>query len=473
MKTILGTESQTDAQLVEWSLTGDREAFGRIVERYQSLICSITYGATGSLTLSEDIAQETFVTAWRKLTALNDAARLRAWLCGIARNLVNNSLRRGQREPVQAAESLEGIHELPAPEPSPSAQAVSREEEAILWRALERIPDTYREPMILFYREQQSVERVATELELSEDAVKQRLSRGRKLLADEVAAFVETTLQRTTPGRAFTLDVLAGLPVGPAAASALMAGKGSAVAKSTFWAVCLAPFIGIMAGMGAQWLAIQADTKRERRVKRIAFSVSWILALGIAFGGPRVVALLGRYFGWSNRNYFAAMASFWWLFAMIVALWSTISYRRTQSATRPGGLDVKPLPPVRVAAVVAGTHLMMFWCVMFLAWRFADLVTAGIAAGVMLISGIWHFRRSRDKTGPTFAMAYIEQLASCCAALLAFLNLRLDAWLAFGYRVSVSEVHRLFPMWMLPVYTLVLVVWVVALLAIIRPKGSA
>ena len=68
-----------DAELVEWSLTGDREAFGRIVERYQSLVCSITYGATGSLGLSEDIAQETFVTAWqgtgRSCSDAGEAAR--------------------------------------------------------------------------------------------------------------------------------------------------------------------------------------------------------------------------------------------------------------------------------------------------------------------------------------------------------------------------------------------------------------
>ena len=164
MKTTLGTESAKDEQLVEWSLTGDREAFGRIVERYQSLVCSITYGATGSLTLSEDIAQETFLTAWKKLDALSDASKLRAWLCGIARNLVNNSLRRAQREPIHAAETLDSIHEPTSPEPSPSVQAVSREEEAILWRALERIPDTYREPLILFYREQQSIERVAARI---------------------------------------------------------------------------------------------------------------------------------------------------------------------------------------------------------------------------------------------------------------------------------------------------------------------
>ena len=300
MKTILGTESQTDAQLVEWSLTGDREAFGRIVERYQSLVCSITYGATGSLTLSEDIAQETFVTAWRKLQGLSDATKLRAWLCGIARNLVNNSLRRGQREPVFAAEPLETVHEQISLEPSPSAQAVSREEEAILWRALERIPDTYREPLILFYREQQSIERVAVELELSEDTVKQRLSRGRKLLTEEVAAFVESTLRRTTPGKVFTLGVLAGLPAltlsAKAAAVGATAAKGSAAAKAAaatgVLSAILGPlmfFIGSYAGYRIGFDDARSDEERGyitalfRRIALFAVAIFLVYAPLVAW----------------------------------------------------------------------------------------------------------------------------------------------------------------------------------------------
>ena len=104
---------------------------------------------------------------------------------------------------------LEDAHDLPAREALPSDQAISREEEAILWRSLERIPEIYREPLILFYREHQSIESVAAALELSEDAVKQRLSRGRKLLQEEVQAFVENTLRRTAPGEAFSGAVLA------------------------------------------------------------------------------------------------------------------------------------------------------------------------------------------------------------------------------------------------------------------------
>src|SRR5207249_1394274 len=84
-------------------------------------------------------------------------------------------------------------------EPQPHERAISAEEEAILWRSMERIPEIYREPLVLFYREHQSIEAVAQNLELSEDAVKQRLSRGRKLLHEEVLAFVEGTLARTNP----------------------------------------------------------------------------------------------------------------------------------------------------------------------------------------------------------------------------------------------------------------------------------
>ena len=285
----MATGSQNDAQLVEWSLTGDREAFGRIVERYQSLVCSITYGATGNLSLSEDIAQETFITAWRQLAALSDATKLRAWLCGIARNLTNNSLRRGQREPVRAAEPLDAIHELAAPEPSPSAQAVSREEEAILWRALERIPDTYREPLILFYREHQSIERVAEELELSGEAVKQRLSRGRTMLTEQVAAFVEGTLARTTPGKAFTLGVLAVLPgltlSAKAATLGATAAKGSAAAKAAATTGVLAALSGPLLVFIGSYLGYRIDSDAARSDEERGHIKSFYRKIGVFVTG--------------------------------------------------------------------------------------------------------------------------------------------------------------------------------------------
>src|SRR5262245_49140078 len=162
----------TDTELIGRTLNGDTDAFEHIVSRYQSLICSLTYSATGSLGQSQDLAQETFITAWKHLRLLRERDKLRAWLCGIARRLIGKALRRDGREPVHEAETLEMIQEAAdAAAALPSEHVITKEEEAILWRSLERIPEIYREPLVLFYREHQSVETVAASLDLSEDAV--------------------------------------------------------------------------------------------------------------------------------------------------------------------------------------------------------------------------------------------------------------------------------------------------------------
>src|SRR5208282_389269 len=221
------------------------------VSRYQSLICSLTYSATGNLGQSEDLAQETFITAWKHLVYLRERDKLRSWLCGIARNRINNFLRREGREPLHRAGELDEISETRSPEPLPVEYTISNEEQAILWRSLERIPEIYREPLVLFYREHQSIEAVAQSLELTEDTVKQRLSRGRKLLHEQVLAFVEGALERTNPGKVFTLGVLAALPAltysAKAATLGAAAAKGSAAAKSAgllgVFAAILSPFL--------------------------------------------------------------------------------------------------------------------------------------------------------------------------------------------------------------------------------------
>lgn len=226
----------SDADLVAQSLAGSRDAFGGIVARYQSLVCSITYSATGNLNQSEDLAQETFITAWKELGRLREPAKLRPWLCRISRNLTFDALKQQGREPSYDAEILDDMPESRAPEPLPGEQAISKEEQEILWRSIERIPEIYREPLILFYREHQSIQAVAENLELSEDTVKQRLSRGRKLLQEEVLAFVEGALARTSPGKVFTISVLAALPAltfsAKAASVGATAAKGSAAAKT-------------------------------------------------------------------------------------------------------------------------------------------------------------------------------------------------------------------------------------------------
>ena len=284
-----------DAALVQRCLVDGAGAFSEIVARYQTLICSLAYNATGSLSRSEDIAQEVFVTAWKELRQLREPAKLRPWLCGIARRLTANTRRREGRDPVCAAEELEDEHREPAP--GPAEQAISREEEAILWRSLEQIPENYREPLILFYREGQSVEHVAAALELTEDAARQRLSRGRKLLQEQVALFIEGALRMSTPGRAFTLGVLAALPLMKTSATAATLGtaaaKGGAAATGLSWLAVGSALIGPIIGCLGAWLGVKAsldsaESEHERALIRkqtrglIALVVVFLIAIGFA-----------------------------------------------------------------------------------------------------------------------------------------------------------------------------------------------
>jgi len=270
----------SDARLVADSLTGNREAFGQIVGRYQSLICSLAYSGTGNLSQSEDLAQDTFISAWKQLATLREPEKLRSWLCAIARHRICDTLKRQGREPSHAAESLDAVHESPAPEPPPHDLTISKEEAAILWRSIERIPEIYREPLILFYREHQAIEVVAEKLELTEDNVKQRLSRGRKMLHDEVLAFVEGALARTNPGKVFTLAVLAALP--SLAISAKAATLGASAAKGTI-AVKAMGLLGLcgallssVIGFFGLWIGYRssmdaARSERERGYTRRTF----------------------------------------------------------------------------------------------------------------------------------------------------------------------------------------------------------
>jgi RNA polymerase sigma factor (sigma-70 family) len=284
-------QEYSDTELVSRSLAGDRDAFSRIVSRYQTLICSLAYSRIGNLGQSEDIAQETFITAWKHLGLLREPAKLRAWLCGIVRNRIHKSLRHEGREPARHAEPLETLDDLPAADSLPSDQVVRREEEAILWRSLERIPELYREPLILFYRQHQSIEAVAAELELSEEAVKQRLSRGRRLLHEEVLAFVESALERTNPGKAFTLAVLATIPVlstsAKAATVGAVAAKGGTMAKVAALGGIFNAIIGPLLGFIGPWLQYRvflaaAKTEAERQSFRSFYRRLLGLMLGFA-----------------------------------------------------------------------------------------------------------------------------------------------------------------------------------------------
>lgn len=273
------TTDSSDEFLVTAALGGDRDAFGEIVSRYQSLLCSLAYSAVGDFNHSEDIAQEAFVEAWGKLDTLRDPEKLKAWLCGILRFKVSRFHRKEARQPVKHADELSELGGLGAEESGTEDTAISDEEQAILWRAIANVPETYREPLILFYREERSTKQVADALDLSEDAVKQRLSRGRKLLQAEMMTVVEKVLVKSRPGATFTAAVLAVIASIPPPAKAATLGAAAAKAGSWFqWANVLA-YLASFSGVVSTFFGIRAglDQSRTKRERRRVFKVAGTL----------------------------------------------------------------------------------------------------------------------------------------------------------------------------------------------------
>lgn len=361
-----------DAQLVRESLAGNRDAFAKIVTRYQSLVCSLAYSATGSLSRSEDLAQETFLTAWRRLQDLREPTRLRSWLCGIARNLISNAQRQAGREPAHLAEPMEFAGEPAAVEPSPSEQAISQEEESLLWRALEGIDPLYREPLVLFYRERQSVSRVAEQLELNEDAVRQRLSRGRALLQEKVALLVEGTLTRSAPGKRFALDVMSALPVSVVglATSSLgsITGKGSAGAKTSalaglfsVWTV-LTGLVGFLGGLvGFQ----MSDEKAASPAEQLSAVRFWRgLAIGCAvFLLPVFLLLFLRYrYPWIGDANVLWLGLFYALTGTLFGLWAWRHHQRVrgrETGAPAQAAQPRPRLPLLWIGVVTGVMALL------------------------------------------------------------------------------------------------------------------
>lgn len=227
MNAFLPSSSTDDERLIQLHLAGDATAFRQIVERHQGLVCALAYSACGDISRSEDLAQEVFIAAWKQLPQLREPAKLRAWLCGITRNLGHNALRRAERTPTARADELPANLTVEAADPR--EQATGADEAVLMWSALGGLPDTYREPMVLFYREGRSIAMVAAALDISEETVRQRLARGRTMLTERMAKLVERTLERSAPTPAFAGAVILALPgpLAPAMIEALGGGAGS------------------------------------------------------------------------------------------------------------------------------------------------------------------------------------------------------------------------------------------------------
>jgi RNA polymerase sigma factor (sigma-70 family) len=290
-------------RLVLAAAQGDAEAYGELVTETSNLVTSIVLAVVHDLELSRDVAQEVFLAGWRDLKNLRNPASFLPWLRQTARNRAKTALRRlvrGRRmgETGLLEDLLPGMMD---PHPNASEALSAREDARALTEALESLPADTREILTLFYREGQSVAQVASLLELSEMAVKKRLSRARECLRASVRERIGETLCRTRPGSRFTAAVIAALPVGSTpsvAAAGLAASKAGAVGLLKL----LAPASGLLAGglggvlgvlLGSRKWFRDAGDDEERQALRLH---TWISVAAVLFWAAVLPAayLIGR-----------------------------------------------------------------------------------------------------------------------------------------------------------------------------------
>jgi RNA polymerase sigma factor (sigma-70 family) len=362
----------SDQQLWSSICRGDVESFRAIVQRYQSAVTGVAYALVGDFSASQDIAQEVFWVAWKDRAGLRESARVGAWLCGIARNLARQWLRQRSASP---AVRLEATTDPPdGSVVDPVSATIAKEEAALVWDALHALPESYREPLVLFYRQDQSVAQVAQVLGVSEDAVKQRLTRGRDLLRQQISDLVGEILVRTRPGKSFTSKVVAGiaggaiaLQAGGAATAATAAGSSaaglaSALPVSAAWSAAAGGTLGaaggVAGGLAGAWLGTRlpselAPTSTERDFLRVrGRRMLWVsvgyTALLLAF-----TPLLLFPFGWIVYLSLVVASSI--LFGAYTVLVSARTARALQEIRR----TVSPLDdpnPSKLRAGLAGRY---------------------------------------------------------------------------------------------------------------------
>lgn len=164
---------------------GNRDSFGRLITAYQSPVFNLAYRMLGNADEAEQAAQEAFIRAWTRLDSYDSAHKFSTWLLTITSNYCIDQLRK-RRAQLLSIDGALPTHPALMSESSdgPEAQVYENEREELVQGLLATLPEDYREAVVLRYWYDLSYDEIAEMMETTVSAIKSRLFRARRQLAE-------------------------------------------------------------------------------------------------------------------------------------------------------------------------------------------------------------------------------------------------------------------------------------------------
>ena len=180
----------SDEELMNYYQAGTVEAFNLLVDRYSDPLSKYLYGFVGDWERVADLLQETFMRVHRNRHSYQPIAKFSTWLYTIAGNLARSEYRRRKRRPTQALQSTNRYgedYEMPLPDDrtlAPDREAERAFHQEFIQNALERIPEEFRELVVLRDVQQLTYDEISDITGLPLGTVKSRIHRGRNRLQE-------------------------------------------------------------------------------------------------------------------------------------------------------------------------------------------------------------------------------------------------------------------------------------------------